>query len=246
LLHKRERSQRDRIVFNGHDLSQYLMCRVHRPIMAPTKPTFEHISGRHGEIFESTYRDGYDLPVEAVLRSEWRREVSEARHRLAEMLWTDEPAPLYLPDEPTLYLMAIVSGDTDLGEITDKCPEATITFHIGDPDYYGQRRSMTISSGGTRVINAGGSRPTRATVTAKPGKCTSWTITDVDTGEYVRLSGSFTSATTITLDMEREHATVNGSTAAVDVASDYFDLSGITHLTISSGTAKIEWVERWL
>ena len=62
----------------------------------------------------------------------------------------------------------------------------------------------------------------------------------------MQLSGSFTSATTIVLDMEREHATVNGSTAAVSVLSDYFDLSGVTHLAITSGTAAIEWVERWL
>lgn len=44
--------------------------------------------------------------------------------------------------------MAIVSGATDLDEITDDCPSATVTFHIGDPDYYGQHRRMDMSDTG--------------------------------------------------------------------------------------------------
>ena len=126
--------------------------------MADVSATFESVPGRHGEVFKSAFRTGYDLPVEIWLRSEDRRKVADVRHRLAEALWTDEPAALYLPDDPTRYLMAIVAGGTDLGEITDDCPTTTVTFHVGDPDFYGRRRRMEVSSGDVH-LDAGGNPP---------------------------------------------------------------------------------------
>lgn len=164
---RRTRNQHDRIIFNGTDLSKLVYCKVRRPIMATVNATFESVPGRHGEVFKSAYRGGYDLPVEIWLRTEDRREVAEMRHKLAAALWTDEPAPLYLPDDPTRYLLAIVSGSTDLDEITDDCPTTTVTFHIGDPDYYGQKRRMEVSAGNI-YVNAGGNRPAHLKVTAKP------------------------------------------------------------------------------
>lgn len=242
---KRTRNQHDRIIFNGHDLSPYVMCRVNRPILPTVSPTFESIPGRHGEVFKSVYRDGYDLPVEMTLRAQHRREVSAVRHKLAEMLWSEQPAPLYLPDDPTRYLLAIVSGDTDLGEITDDCPIATVTFHVGDPDYYGQRRRVDVQAGNV-YIDAGGNRPSYLKVTAKPASDSSWRITNVDTGEFVQVTGTLSSTSSIVVDMETERATINGNTASVTIDSDFFQISGRTHLNITNGSAKLEWVERWL
>lgn len=44
-----------------------------------------------------------------------------------------------------------------------------MTFHIGDPDYYGQRRRMEVSEGNV-YVNAGGNRPAHLQVTAKPAR----------------------------------------------------------------------------
>ena len=46
--------------------------------------------------------------------------------------------------------------------------------------------------------------------------------------------------------MATEHATVNNQTAPVTIDSDYFEINGRCHLNITSGTAVLEWVERWL
>lgn len=242
---KRERNQHDRIRFNGHDLSELVYCKVERPILPPVEASFEEIGGRHGEVFKRARMGGYDLPVTMWLRTESRREVAEARHRLASMLWTDEPAPLFLPDDPTRYLMAIVSGSTDLGEITDDCPQATVTFHIGDPVYYGAKRRQNARAG-ELFLNAGGTRPAHLEVTAVPAAGSSWRLTNVDTGEFVEVRGALTSSSTIRIDMARERATVNQATAAVTIDSDFFAISGRTHLRLSGGTALLEWRERWL
>ena len=232
-------------MFNGHDLSALVYCKVNRPIMAPVNATFESISGRHGELFKSAYRGGFDLPVDVWLRSEHRRDVAEIRHRLAEMLWTEEPAPLYLPDDPARYLLAIVSGQTDLGEICDDCPMTTVTFHVGDPDYYGMKRRADVGAGAF-AVNAGGNLPAHLSITAKPASNAAWYIRNVDTGEQVKLSSSVTSASVVRVDMALERATVNGQAAAVTLDSDFFTINGRTKLQLSSGSAVLEWRERWL
>lgn len=240
----RKRNQTDSIVFNGHDLSSLVYCKIRRPVMASVDATFEDVPGRHGEVFKTVKRNGYDLSVDMWLRTEHRRDVAEARHKLAAMLWTDEPAPLFLPDDPTRHLMAIVSGSTDLDEITDDCPSCTVTFHIGDPDYRGQSRRIEVS--GSAAFAVGGTLPAAVKVTAKPGACSSWRITDTDTGEFVEVAQALTADSVVRLDFATEHATVNGSIAALNIMSDFFEIKDRAHLKISSGTATVEWEERWL
>lgn len=240
----RKRNQTDGIVFNGHDLSSLVYCKIRRPVMASVNATFDDVPGRHGEVFKTVKREGYDLTVDMWLRTEHRRDVAEARHRLAAMLWTDEPAPLFLPDDPTRYLMAIVSGSTDLDEITDDCPMASVTFHVGDPDYHGQRRRIDVS--GSAAFAVGGTLPASIKVTAKPGACGSWRITNTDTGEFVEVTQELTASSVIRLDFATEHATVNNSVASLNIMSDFFEVKDRAHLKVSSGTATIEWEERWL
>lgn len=240
-----KRAQTDRVLFNGHDLSTLVSCKVNRPIMAPVNATFESVSGRHGELFKSAYFGGYDLPVDIWLRSDDRRDAAAVRHALAEMLCTDEPAPLVLPDDPTRYLLAIVSGSTDLGEITDDCPYTTVTFHVGDPFYYGNKRRVEVSAG-TFTVNAGGDRPAHLQITAKPASSAAWYIRNVDTGEQVKLASSVTSTSTVRVDMALERATVNSQVAAVTLDSDFFTIQGRTKLQLSGGSAVLEWRERWL
>lgn len=242
---RRKRNQSDRLVFNGTDLSNLVYCKVNRPILAPVSATFETVGGRHGELFRSARLEGYDLPVDVWLRTVKRHEVAEARHRLAAALFTDEPKPLYLPDDPTRYLLAIVSGDTDLGEITDDCPTTTVKFHVGDPVFYGQRRTYRATAG-EFFIDAGGTWPARLSVTAKPAAGSAWRLTNVDTGEFVEIRQALGTASTIRIDMETEHATVNQQTAAVSIDSDFFEVSGRCRLKLSGGTADLEWRERWL
>lgn len=179
------------------------------------------------------------------LRSDDRRDAATVRHALAELLCTDEPAPLVLPDDPTRYLLAIVSGSTDLGEITDACPSTTVTFHVGDPFYYGNKRRVEVKAG-TFTVNAGGNRPAHLAITAKPSSSAAWYIRNVDTGEQVKLASSVTSTSTVRVDMALERATVNSQAAAVTLDSDFFTINGRTTLQLSGGSAVLEWRERWL
>lgn len=232
-------------MFNGHDLSALVFCKVNRPVMAPVDAAFQEVGARHGELFHRARLKGYDLPVDMWLRTEHRREVAEARHRLASMLWTDEPAPLYLPDDPTRYLLAIVSGETDLGEITDESPHATVSFHVGDPVYYGRKRIQSVAAGDI-YLDAGGTSPAFLSVKAAPAAGSRLRLSNIDTGEFVEIDTVLVAGNTVRIDMAAERATVNQATAAVTIDSDFFSVRGRTHLKLSGGSAVLEWRERWL
>lgn len=244
-MRRLDRAQTDRVVFDGHDLSALVCCKVNRPVMAPVNAVFESVPGRDGELFKSARLEGYDLPVDIWLRSEDRRDVAGVRRRLAHALLTDAPAPLFLPDDPNRYLLAIVSGATELGEITSKCPSTTVTFHVGDPLYYGNARRVEASAG-TFSLNAGGDRPAHLAITARPSSSAVWYIRNVGTGEQVRLAASVTSTSVVRIDMASERATVNGHDAPVTLDSDFFEIDGRTTLQLSSGSAVMEWRERWV
>lgn len=97
-----------------------------------------------------------------------------------------------------------------------------------------------------RAVAAGGNYRAYPTVTCKPPAGSSWTITNVSTGRFVRVEASFTGAQTVVLDMRAERCTVNGADWPVTVASDFFSLDGVQQIKTSGGTATLEWEERWL
>ena len=83
-------------------------------------------------------------------------------------------------------------------------------------------------------------------MTCKPASGSYWTFANVTTGAFVRVEASFTGSQTVVLDMARERCTVNGADHAVTLSSDFFAMEGVQQLKTSSGTATVEWEERWL
>lgn len=243
----RQRNQdTGRLIFNGNDLSEYVAYKVNRPVMAPIEVSTETIPGRHGELFRSARLQGYDLSVDVWLMADNRLEVADVRHRLAAALWTDEPAPLYLPDDPTRYVLAIVTGETDLGQITDKTA-GTITFRVTDPICYGNHNSRVLYDGSSASVDAGGTWETYPTVTFKPTMKTSHvSVLNADTGDKVAVNGTFTVGDEVFIDMATEHVTHNGATISPTVDSDFFTIKGVTKIVTSGSGATMEWDEAWL
>jgi predicted phage tail component-like protein len=239
-----KRHVNDKIVFNNHDLSKLVMCRMERPILPPVDITEAEVGGV-GSIFGRARLKPYDLPVTLTLRNHDRREVARIRHELAAMLYSDGPAPLRLPDDPDLYLLAIVSGDTSLGTISDDCARATVNFHVCDPIFYGSKRSMRLADGSVKAINAGGTWSTKPTFTVE-GDGSVVKVTNVSTGDYVQTRDAVPSHKTLVVDMALERATVDGNDVFVTDGSDFFNCKGRQTLLVQGGAARVEWSERWL
>ena len=240
----------DSIIFNGHDLSSLVMCRMQRAIMPPTSLSTVSVGGRHGEHFRRVKMDAYDIPVEIWLRADDRRDVAELRHELAALLWADEPAPLYLPDDPSCYHLAIVNGPTDLGTITDRPNGCTINFHVCDPIGFGETHTAAIATNVDATIAVGGTYETRPVITSVLSGGT-WRVTNRTSGEFVEVNASTFGAqlqagTTLVCDMDLERVTVNGRDSGVTTDSLFFALLGDSTLRVTGArSTEVRWVDRW-
>jgi predicted phage tail component-like protein len=232
------------IRFDGNDLSPYLLVTdVKRQVVPKRRITQTQVPGMDGALVSSVELDAIEVTVSGCITRRLMSEVTEARKALAACLKSSEPAPLVLPDDPTTYLMALYEGGAELSKPA-YVPDVDLTFLCADPVAYGQHRSAEVTE--TKSVRVGGSYPARPVVTVKPPKGSQWQITNVGTGEYVRVLASFTGSQTVVLDMGLERCTINGTDHAVDITSDFFSIEGDASLMVSGGTATVEWDERWL
>lgn len=236
------------MVYNGFDFSPYLRANPRRSLLPPTSVETEAVPGRDGSRLVSARLSEMSLPVDVTLRARTREDTTELRRMLAAALWTAEPAPLVLPDDPGRYLMALVDGETELTSLWST-GATTITFRCPDPVAYGSDREMGMTT--SAVVVGGGTYPTRPTVVARPAKGSYYRVTNEDTGERVQVNMAFTGAgdQVLTIDFAAQHCDVNGTSADpyVTFESSYFELSpGANRLSASSGSARVRWTERWL
>lgn len=232
------------MIFGGIDLTPYLLVtKVTRPIVPKVRLDETEVPGMDGTHVRATGLEPVEIAVDCNIVGGSLDEVAEARAVLASALSGGEKA-LVLDDAPERYMLARYRGGAEQGR-NAHMPNLTLGFYCADPAAYGQRRSEQVSAS-QRAVSAGGNYRAYPTVTCKPPAGSSWTITNVSTGRFVRVEASFTGAQTVVLDMRAERCTVNGADWPVTVASDFFSLDGVQQIKTSGGTATLEWEERWL
>lgn len=232
------------MIFGGIDLTPYLLVtKVTRPIVPKVRLDETEVPGMDGTHVRATGLEPVEIAVDCNIVGGSLDEVAEARAVLASALSGGEKA-LVLDDAPERYMLARYRGGAEQGR-NAHMPNLTLAFYCADPAAYGQRRSERVTAS-QRAVAAGGNHRAYPTVTCKPPAGSSWTITNVSTGRFVRVEASFTGAQTVVLDMRAERCTVNGADWPVTVASDFFSLDGVQQIKTSGGTATLEWEERWL
>lgn len=235
------------MIFNGYDFSPYLRCNPTRSVLPPVNVKTTETPNGNGEIFDTSTLESLSIPVSARLCYRGNERPMEVRRRLAAMLYCNSPAKLVLDDDPTRYYMAILSGESPLDSLW-RTGKAELTFICPDPIAYGANINfeMRITIG----ISVGGTYESHPIITAIPAANTSyWRITENTSGDYVQINHSFDGTQALVIDCANQSATIDGESTDVDVvlASNFFALRpGRTTLKTSSGTATIEYIERWL
>lgn len=231
------------IYFDGKDLSTLLwVTGVKRTILPERNITTTEVPGVDGSMVSGVSLAPITVTVTAYIRKDSVRDVTDARRLISEALATDTPRPLFLPDEPNRYLMAMYQGGAELSRNAHK-PGVELPFYCADPVSYGEERELDVT--GTRPVNVRGTYPCKPVITVKPPQGDTWRITKLSTNEFIEVKGPFTGEQTVVLDTANERCTVNGNDAPVEVESDYFTLLGTENVKVSGGTAHLEWVERW-
>lgn len=231
--------------FNDEDLSPYVFAyEVTRQILPERNFTHTTVLGGNGALVKDEGLNTLEITVSAVIKARREENIAEIRHRLASILHTREPCELRLYDNKPRYYLALFTGGAQLDR-EYKNPKIELTFLCPDPIAFGQARTQTVTSTQT-VVNTGGTYKSYPVVTVTPSKGSTWRITNVSTGAFVKVDATFTGSNKLVLDMEKQRATLNNSDVAVDISSDFFALEGAQKLTCTNSSATLEWKERWL
>ena len=235
------------MVFNGFDFSPYLRVNPHRGILPPVSVTTDEVPGREGTSFREARLGELTITVDAELRAGRRDDVAELRHRIAPRLLADAPAPLYLPDDPFRYHLAVLDGSSEL-DVLWRTGQTTLTFRAPDPVMYGVDRSAAL--GGEAEVWVGGNHETWPVIEVVPTGA-SLVVESVTAGAAVEVlaEASFDGSKTLVIDCAAAHCELAGlnADARVTLASDYFALRpGANDLRVTGGAGTVRWTERWL
>ena len=235
------------MIFNGFDFSPWMHVKMTRQVMPSVSVETQEVPGRDGEVFVRSRLEPLSIPVMARLTLKGRQATEEVRHMLAGKLCADEPKELHLPDDPTRFYLAVLDGSSELDTLWQNAA-ADLEFIAPDPVAYGKLRSVAM--GEKARFSVGGNRKTFPKIT--------WTATDADhvqftmpeKGVFMRLETGFSAGGKLVIDCSGGgHCTLNGTNAdgLLTLGSDYFEFEpGLVEIEASSGTAVVEWRERWL
>lgn len=220
------------------------MSEATRTVAPSRRVERTEVPGMDGELVRFDGLEAVEVMVKGYLTPYGIDQVAKVKRILAKMLTIDEAQALRLPDEPWSYTLAVCTGGAELSRHAHR-PKVELSFLCADPVAYGQERTDTLTTT-AKTVDSGGTYKVWPVVTAKPASGSYWMLTNVTTGDFVRVDAAFTGSQTVVLDMAKQRCKVNGTDHQVNISSDYFPLDGEQSLKVSSGTATLEWSERWL
>ena len=235
------------IVYNGHDLSQYVTAELVEPAGHALSPRALMVPGRPGaallgcELPPRVLRVRLFLDAGVTLAAEER---SAIRHELYGWLVAPMGAELSLTGEPDLtWRDAVVTDASDWDSLFED-GSCELAFTCFDPVAYGEGKS---SAAGTLTV--GGTWATWPVVTLTALAGSSVKVTD-GLGRYVLVERDFAAGDAVLLDFQHEAVTVDGVDASADVAveSTFFSLVPGEHTLTFTGCSAhtVAWTERWL
>lgn len=253
-------------IFNGRDLSPYLLVtNVSREIVPKRAVQTQQVSAQ--TLVASYGFEPMTLKVTCSLMKESMQDIADVRRMLAEVLYTQEPKKLLLPDERGTYYYALYAGGATPQELV-KYPEVEFEFFVPDPIAYGGHHKETIQLHGDGttedVMLVGGTYPTKPKITiACEPNYYPMEIANKTTGKKICFVEDFKSNQIVTIDCELERVSV--STVAPNpnggemlkantrdipllLESDFFDIkdNDILYHSRLIKAYTIEWDERFL
>ena len=237
------------LIFDGHDFSELFVYGDPQITILNAKPDTREVSGRNGAAFIGLTYDASTVAftIAAFGNAEARR---NAFSQLGTWLMVDEPKPLYLPDTPDRYYLAVPDAGLDLtrgigGEM------AQVTFTLVDPVAYGYEKTATLPSGGSASINVNGTAPTYLNVVAASAVRNSsaqvWGV-KVDNTDYIHVATGSSSSRKVEIYSEERICKVADALTLPTLDSDWLKLEPGIHtvaMDYGTGAATLSWVERW-
>lgn len=239
------------IIFNGQTLDDYGICGDPEITTAPFSVTMEDGASFDGARFiGSNLKPGKASFKMAILGDGAERRMTLSR--LTKAIKVDEPKPLYLPDSPDWYYLAVPDFDMTPerhfgGEVID------LSFTLIDPVAYGEEKSAFVGNGGSVTFTVGGTAPTYpyfANTLETPDSTTQQWGIRLDGQDVFVLNFGTTANRYVRADFAERVAYISDTLKLPTLDSDWFMLTPGEH-TIENhiGTGNkfnLCWRERWL
>ena len=237
------------LIYDGHDFSTLFVWGDPQITILNAKPDTREVSGRNGAAFVGMTYDVATVAftIAALGDAETRR---VALSTLGQWLMVDEPKPLYLPDTPDRYYMAVPGAGFELtrgigGEM------AQVTFTLVDPVAYGDTQTASLPSGGSVSINVNGTAPTWLNIVADSAVRSSsaqvWGV-QVDNVDFVHVATGSSSSRKVEIYSDERICKVQDALTLPTLDSDWLKLEPGAHtvaMDYGTGAATLSWVERW-
>lgn len=242
------------ITFDGYNLRDYVdkINEIDRPVLSTRNHTLVDIPGMAGAKIARSKTGVKSIRVKVQIFGQTKAEIRAKVDALAEILLTENPAPLVFGDESHKTYMAIVANETPFQELST-LGHAEIIFLCPDPYAKGTTKTTRLTNNGSTAVTIGGNAPTLPKFTTTFSASTSFFEVSLNNGPKVRITFNFTAGSILVIDHEKNHVTINGASnnATISLDSDFFKLlKGSATLTTSSNDAgavtDMEHVERWL
>ena len=237
------------LIYNGHDFASLFVYGDPTFSILDAQPVLEDVNGRNGQAFLGmTYGSSQVSFTVGIVDDALDRR--NAFSQLGQWLMVDEPKPLYLPDTPDRYYLAVPNGAIEV-ERCIKADKAPVTFLLVDPIAYGETKTATIPSGGSVTINVGGTAPTMPTIAAasavRDATSLVWGLR-LDSADYVHVETGSASARRVDIDCGERVCKVANAAKLPTLDSDWLVLSPGSHTVAmdnGTGAATLTWRERW-
>lgn len=215
--------------------------------LAPTITDYTmSADGRDGAIYVRSKIEPKVIPVFCRLRLSsdlTYEELSRIRREIRGALATDEPQKLILPNDPGIYYMAKCTSADELSSLWAN-GYCNLEFTCYDPAGYGAE--ITKNVGASTTINVSGTYRTYPVFDLTAASATRVTVTNYDTGAFVRMAENSAAGAHVVIDMAEETIRQNTNLRDIDPMSDFFPLSpGPNDIRITGATGTCTYIERW-
>lgn len=237
------------LIFDGHDFATLFVFGDPELSILDAQPDVREVSGMNGAAFVGL-KYGTSTVAFTVAAQGNAEERRVAFSVLGQWLMVDEPKPLYLPDTPDRYYLAVPSGPLDLQRAIG-AESAVVTFMLTDPVARGESQTATLPSGGSVSINVNGTAPTYLNVVANSAVRNSsalvWGV-KVDNQDFVHVATGSGSARKVEIYSGDRVCKLANAVTLPTLDSDWLVLEPGTHtiaMDYGTGAATLSWVERW-
>lgn len=199
---------------------------------------------RNGGILVNSRRNYNEKKVNIRWVTRNNADYNKIIRQVASKLYSTKVEKWVFDDDPTVYRLAKLDGDTDIEKLRT-FGKTTLNFII--PDGLSHSHNLSATNGSIAVNNGTEETPPIITVVLS-GLATSIKVQNVTTGEYVEVKGNYTSGSIIVFDMEKRLVTLNGNSIQKDVTieSTFWNLAVGENNLSSSHDMSLSWRERYV